>query len=94
MLTRSAYIIHSITPSQTENERDLTLSGIYTESCCANISIEILSDLLFISRNSAAFGRNTTIDIFGGSLDSVSNIFDKMESNLDVFEDAGDTGEI
>ena len=30
MLTRFAYIIHYITPSQTENERYYSLAGIYT----------------------------------------------------------------
>ena len=51
----------------------------------------MLSDLLFINRNSAALGRNTTIDIFGGSLDSVSGIVDEMESNPYAFVDASDT---
>ena len=68
ILTRFAYIIHSITPSQTENERDFSLAGIYTTSRRANLSVEMLSDLLFINRNSAALGRNTTIGVFGVSL--------------------------
>ena len=91
MLTLFAYIIHSITPSQTENERDFSLPGIYTASRRANLSVEILSDLLFINRNSAALGRNTTIDVFGGSLDAVANIVDDMENNLDAFTYASDT---
>ena len=32
ILTRFAYIIHSITPLQTENERDFSFAGIYTAS--------------------------------------------------------------
>ena len=91
ILTRFAFIIHSITPSQTENERDFSLSGIYTASLRTNISIEMLSDLLFINRNSAALGRNTTIDIFGGSLDAVADIVDFMESNPYAFADAIET---
>ena len=55
-LTRFAYIIHSINPSQTENVRDFSLAGIYTASRCANLSVETLSDLIFINRNSAVFG--------------------------------------
>ena len=51
----------------------------------------MLSDLLFINRNSAALVRNTTIDVFGGSLDDVANIVDEMESNSDAFVDASDT---
>ena len=48
----------------------------------------MLSDLLFINRNSAALGRNTTIDIFGGSLDAVADMVDDMESNPYAFADA------
>ena len=91
MLTRFAYIIHSITTLQTENERDFSLVGIYTASRRANISVEMLSDLLFINRNSATLGRNTTIDVFGGSLDAVAVIVDEMENNPDAFADASDT---
>ena len=91
MLTRFAYIIHSITPSQTENERDFSLAGIYTASCRANLSVEMLSDLLFINRNSAALGCNTTIDIFGGSLYAMADIVYEMETNPDAFADASDT---
>ena len=91
MLTLFAYIIHSITPSQTENERDFSLAGIYTASRRANLSVEMLSNLLFINRNSSALGRNTTIDIFGGSLDAVADMVDEMESNPDAFANASDT---
>ena len=51
----------------------------------------MLSDLLFIKRNSATLGRNTTIDVFGGSLDAVADIVDDMDSNPDAFADASDT---
>ena len=78
MLTHFAYIIHSIAPSQTENEKDFSLAGIYTASRRANLYVEMLSDLLFINRNSAALGRNTTVDIFGGSLDAVADMVDEM----------------
>ena len=84
-------MIHSITPSQTENERDFSLVGIYTASHRANLSVEMLSDLLLINRNSAALGRNTTIDIFGGSLDAVADAVDEMESNPDAFSNDSDT---
>ena len=42
-------------------------------------------------RNSAALGRNTTIDVFRGSLDAVADIVDEMGSNPDSFADASDT---
>ena len=51
----------------------------------------MLSDLLFINRNSAVLGRNTTIDIFGRSIDAVADIVDDMESNPYDFADASDT---
>ena len=51
----------------------------------------MLSDLFLISRNSAALGHNTTIYVFGGSLDAVNDIIDEMESNPDDFADASDT---
>ena len=75
MLERFAYIIHYITPSQTENERDFSLAGIYTALCCANLSVEMLSCLTFVNRNSAALGRNITIGIFEGLLDAMADIF-------------------
>ena len=51
----------------------------------------MLSDFIIISRNSAALGRNTTIDVFGGSLDAAADIVDEVESNSDAFADSGDT---
>ena len=50
MLARFAYKINSITPSQTENERDFSLAGIYTASRRTNLYVEMLSDLYFINR--------------------------------------------
>ena len=44
MLTHFAYIIHYITPLQTENERDFSLACIYTASRRANLSVEMLSN--------------------------------------------------
>ena len=65
MLTRFKYSIHSITPLKTENEIDFSLAGIYTASCHSNISVEMLSDFLFINTISADLGLNTTIYAFG-----------------------------
>ena len=91
MLTRFAYIIHFFTPLQTENERDFSLAGIYTASLRANISVEMLSDLLFININSTVLGRNTTINLFGESIYYVAYIVDEMEINRYDFEDASYT---
>ena len=57
----------------------------------ANISVEMLYDFIFINRNSAALGRNATIDVSGVSLYDVADIVDDMESNPDSFADASDT---
>ena len=91
MLTGFTYIIHYITPLKTENERNFSLAGIYTAWRRANLSIVMLSDLIFINRNSAALRRNTTVDVFGGSLDAVVDIVDDMEMNPDTFADDSDT---
>ena len=45
----------------------------------------LLSNLLLINRNSAALGHNTTIDIFGVSLDTVSDIGDDTERKSYAF---------
>ena len=91
MLTGFTYIIHYITPLKTENERNFSLAGIYTAWRRANLSIVMLSDLIFINRNSAALRRNTTVDVFGGSLDAVVDIVDDTEMNPDTFADDSDT---
>ena len=91
MLTGFTYIIHSITLSKNEKERDFSLAGIYTASRRDNISVEMLSDFPFINRNSASLGLNNPIDVFGGSLDAVANIDDDMENNPDAFADTSDT---
>ena len=91
MLTRFACIIHSITPSQTEHERDFSIVGIYTASRRANLSVEMLYALLFININSSDLGLNTTIDVFGGSIYAVEDIVDDMENNSYAFSDASDT---
>ena len=55
-MTQFAYIIHSITSYKTKNERDFSLAGIYTTLHRANLSVEMLSDLIFIHRNRATLG--------------------------------------
>ena len=51
----------------------------------------MLSDLIFINRNSAALVCNTTIDVLGVLLDSVADTVDEMERNLDASADSSDT---
>ena len=66
------------------------LSGIYTALIRANISVEMLSDLIFINKNSTASVRNTPIYVSEISLDALAVIIDEMESNPYVFLDASD----
>ena len=91
ILTRFTYIINSIKTLRTENERDFSLAGIYNESSCANLSVEMPSGLILININSADLGRNTTIDVFGVSLDAAADIVYDMESNPYTFAYASDT---
>ena len=51
----------------------------------------MISDFIFINRNSADLGRNTLIYVFGGSLDAVVNMVDYMEINPDALADDSDT---
>ena len=91
MLTSFTYSIHYITPSQTKNEIDFSLAGIYTASNRDNLSVEMLSDLIFINRKITASGHNTPIYVFVGSIDYMADIVDGMESNPDAFAYASDT---
>ena len=90
MLTLFVYIINSLTPSQTEKERDFSIEGIYTASRRDNISVEMIHDLIFINRNITALVCDTPIDVFGWSLYSVADIVNDTESNPDVFADSSD----
>ena len=76
---------------QNGNERYFSLAVVYTSSRRANISVEIIYDLFFINRSSAASVRITYIEVFGGSLDTVADIVDDMEINPDAFADASNT---
>ena len=51
----------------------------------------MLSDVLLINKNSVELYRNTPIDVSGGSLDSVADIVDNMESKPDTFAGGSDT---
>ena len=78
MLTRFTYIIHSVTPSKTKNQRYFSLAGTYTASLCAKISVEMIYGFIFININITALGRNNLTGFFIVSLDAVADIFDEM----------------
>ena len=91
MLNPFTYIIHSITPSQPENGRYSLLAGIYTASLRTDLSIEMISDFIFINRNRTESVCNTPIDVFGVSLDAMADIVGATESNPYDFADASET---
>ena len=89
--SRTLVIKTPLRKPKTKNQRDLSLEGIYTASRRANLSVEIISDLILINRNSTPLGYNAPIDVFEVSLDDVENIVDDMEINPDDLADSNDT---
>ena len=85
------YIINSITPQQTENERDFSLAGIYTALRRFNPSLKMISGLLLINRNITSSGHNTPIGDFGVSIYAMDDTVDDMERNPDASVGSSDT---
>ena len=52
MLARFSTMMFAIPPSKAENKRECSLAGVFTGSNHARMSVEILSKLIFIIRNS------------------------------------------
>ena len=77
-----------------KNDRDFSVAGIYTALLCTNISVEMLSGLLLIDISITVSVFNTPIDFFGESVNTVFDIVDDMDINLDAFTDASDNGNI
>ena len=79
-MTRLATIIFSIPPYQIENETYFSLARTFTSSHCANLSINILGNILFINRNS---------DLWHLTPKTPPEIlFAPLELLQDIFEDA------
>ena len=78
MLTRLATILFSIPPSQVENNRYFSLDGNCTSYCEANLSSDMLSNLLFFNRNSDLWNPtpNTSPDIFYAPLETLQDIIE------------------
>ena len=51
MIHRMALIIHCIPPSQTDNEGDFSISGVFARVKRASMSVEMLSSLVFMNKN-------------------------------------------
>ncbi len=58
MMSSFAAILYSIPPSQIENERDFSLAGVYGCARRSSMSIQMLSSLLFLNKNTSLFSTN------------------------------------
>ena len=67
-----------------------TFTHLLSVNGATNLSVEIISGLIFVNRNSTALCHDTPIDVFGGLLDPVTDIVDDMEINPYAFADASD----
>jgi len=77
-----ASIIHSIPPSQIENERDFSLAGVIARARRATLTVENLAMLVFINKNNKY--KSNKID----TSNKVKNIFE--DSFYDVQEKIDD----
>ena len=57
-------MVFAILPSHTKNEREFYIDGDFIGSKCARMSVYMLSELIFINRNTIGIQPNQTIDIF------------------------------
>ena len=81
---RMALYIFSIPPTEIQNERDFSLAGVFGQARRASLSVQMLSDLLFINQNSDTCSILKNIDLFQGNLNSVDNShFDEVEQFLE-----------
>ena len=72
----------SITPSQAESERELSLEGIYSSACRASLSVDMISFIFFINRNYRVTPPEKYIDIFEGSTNHIQDQIYDMESSF------------
>ena len=68
-----------ILPPQEKNKRDFSLAGVLTVSKRASISVDILSKIIFINRNSIVIQSNQTTDVFQGQVEDLNIVTDLME---------------
>jgi sarcosine oxidase delta subunit len=62
--------IFSIPHTQIQNEREFSLAGVIGRASGASVSVEMLSDLLFINQNMDAILHEKSIELFDGMLNS------------------------
>ena len=72
-----------IYPSQYENERDLSLAVIYSYTCRARLSVDMISSLIFINRYSRVIPAEKYIDLFEVSTYDIQDKIDDMETSVD-----------
>ena len=89
MFARLASITFSICPSQAGNERDFSLSGVFTASRRVKLSVGIMSKLIFMNRSSDFEDTACTKGIFEGPVEDLKKIINTLEENIDT-EDEND----
>ena len=83
MLSFLATIIFSIALSQAENEREFSLSGIYSSALHSRLSVDTISSPLFNESNSRVNPPEEYIDLFEGSTEYIQHQIDDMESSVE-----------
>lgn len=76
-LYQFAQAIYSIPPSQIENERDFSLAGVYNRPSRASMTVQMMSNLLFINKNHRMV--KNAINIFEETSDEVLEQLKEME---------------
>ena len=86
-ISNFASIIHSIPPSQIENERDFSLAGVIARARRATLTVENLAMLVFINKNNKyksdkSDTSNKVKNIFEASFNDVQEEIDDVEAFL------------
>ena len=81
-----ASIIHSIPPSQIENERDFSLAGVIARAKRATLTTDNLAMLVFINKNkkykyTSNKAENIFEDSFHGTQEEIDDVEDLIKEN-------------
>ena len=71
-------MVFAIPPSQAKNERYLFLAGMFKGARSERMSIDMLSKLIFINRNSIGIQTNQTTDVLHLPVDGLYKVIDLM----------------
>ena len=71
MISHFANIIHCMSPSQIDNERDFSLAGVIARAKRASFTVKNLAMLVFINKNKDFFWSIKSMDIFEDEFESL-----------------------